>query len=49
MAETQNAPSTVEVNDAIFCAHFNEVVRSDLPDHKLYLECQLLIVYQLWL
>lgn len=26
MAETQTAPATVEINDAIFCTHFKEVV-----------------------
>lgn len=36
MAETQNAPITVEINDAIFCNHFNEVVRSYL--HKMFPE-----------
>ncbi|KAF9558596.1 hypothetical protein CPC08DRAFT_743313 [Agrocybe pediades] len=25
MAETQTAPATVEINDAIFCTHFKEV------------------------
>lgn len=34
MAETQNAPSTVEINDAIFCTHFKEVVRSDSHNCK---------------
>ena len=27
MAETQAAPATIEINDAIFCTHFKEVVR----------------------
>lgn len=27
MAETQTAPATVEINDAIFCTHYKEVVR----------------------
>lgn len=27
MAETQVAPATIEINDAIFCTHFKEVVR----------------------
>jgi hypothetical protein len=30
MAETQNAPKSIEVNDAMFCGtHYKEVVRSD--------------------
>ena len=37
MAETQNAPTTVEVNDAIFCTHFKEVVRSDSHVFSEYL------------
>ena len=35
MAETQNTPATIEVNDAIFCTHFKEVVRSDPHNHKM--------------
>ena len=35
MAETQSAPSTVEVNDAIFCSHFKEIVRSDPHNRRM--------------
>lgn len=31
MAETQTAPATIEVNDAIFCTHYKEVVRFLFP------------------
>ena len=43
MAETQNV-TTVEINDAIFCTHFKEIVRSDAHNHKMSPE-YLLIAY----
>jgi len=52
MAETQNAPATVEINDAIFCTHYLEVVRSDFsPSHNFLSEylSPLLTVYRLFL
>ena len=34
MAETQSAPATIEVNDAIFCTHLLEVVRFWFPHNR---------------
>jgi hypothetical protein len=46
MAETQNAPpATVEVNDAIFCTHFKEVVRSNPHKITIFPLSTLLIAY----
>lgn len=35
MAATESAPATIEVNDAIFCTHYLEVVRSDSHNRKI--------------
>lgn len=45
MAETQTAPSTVEINDAIFCTHFKEVVRPVTSIVPHYLDTVLTLAF----